>query len=147
MTNSHTPYTYNREFDILSLSTKRDYEESGAVAFDLMANFDTKGHCMGFEFLDAADLFLPYLRPGQFAKPDLEGEDLTIAYCEESDTLSFHNSATVSYSETVIEHCVAHLDWEGYPVGFTLEKASELILPLLLTCRARTRPVPLASNG
>ena len=133
MTNSHTPYTYDREFDILSLSTKRDYEESATIAALLMANFDTKGHCMGFEFLDAADLFLPYLRPGQFAEPDLEGEDLTIAYCEESDTLSFHNSEQVSYSETVIEHCIAHLDAEGDPVGFTLRKASEEILPLLLT--------------
>ena len=133
MTNSHTPYTYNREFDILSLSTKRDYEESATIAALLMANFDTKGHCMGFEFIDAADLFLPYLRPGQFTKPDLEGEDLTIAYCEESDTLSFHNGETVSYSETVVEHCIAHLDAEGDPVGFTLEKASERVLPLLLT--------------
>ena len=36
---------------------------------------------MGFEFLDAADLFLPYLRPGEFVKPEIgEGEDLTIVY-------------------------------------------------------------------
>ena len=132
-----TPYTYNREFDILSLSTKGDYEESATIAYDLMADFDTKGLCIGFEFLDAADLFLPYLRPGQFAKPDLEGEDLTIAYCEETDTLSFHNSEPVSYSENVVEHCIAHLDAEGDPVGFTLEKASELVLPLLLQCARR----------
>ncbi len=145
MTNSLSPYTYNREFDILSLSTKRDYEESATIAALLMANFDTKGHCMGFEFIDAADLFLPYLRPGQFAKPDLEGEDLTIAYCEESDTLSFHNSEAVSYSEIVIEHCIAHLDSEGDPVGFTLEKASERILPLLLT-NERLRHKPAAAD-
>ena len=127
----HSPYSYDREFDILSLSTRRDYEESAAVAYDLMANFDTKGHCMGFEFLDAAELFLPYLSPDSFPKSELE-DGLTIAYDTESDILSFRNDVVASYSETVIEHCVAHLDWEGYPVGFTLEKASEYILPLLL---------------
>ena len=132
-----TPYTYNKEYDILSLSTRRDYEESAAIAFDLMANFDTKGHCMGFELLDAADLFLPYLRPEEYPEPDLEGEDLTIEYFAESDTLSFRNSNPVTYSETVIEHCIAHLDAEGDPVGFTLEKASERVLPLLLTNERR----------
>ena len=133
-----TPFTYDIGLDILSLSTGGDYQESAAVAFDLMADFDAKGRCIGFEFLDAADLFLPYLRPSEFAKPDIGEEDLTIVYCEESDTLSFHNSEPVSYSETVIKYCVAHLDAEGYPVGFTLEKASELILPLLRQC-ARPR--------
>ena len=137
MTNSHTPYTYDRELDILSLSTERDYEESATVAYDLMACFDTQGHCMGFEFLDAADLFLPYLCPDKYPKFEFE-DDLTISYDTKSDTLSFHNSEPVSYSETVIEYCIAHLDWEGYPVGFTLDKASELILPLLLR-RAKVR--------
>ena len=132
--NIGTPYTYDSGLDILSLSTEGDYEESATIAALLMADFDTKGRCIGFEFLDAADLFLPYLRPGQFAKPDLEGEDLTIAYCEESDTLSFHNSEPASYSENVAKHCIAHLGSEGDPVGFTLEKASELVLPLLLQC-------------
>ena len=127
-----TPFTYDKELDILSLSTKRDYEESAAIAYDLMANFDKKGNCMGFELLDAADLFLPYLCPDEFPRVDLE-EDLIIDYCAESDTLSFRNSGPVIYSEIVIEHCIAHLDAEGDPVGFTLEKASERILPLLLT--------------
>ena len=86
---------------------------------------------MGFEFLDAADLFLPYLCPDKFPKFDLE-DNLTISYNTESDTLYFYISDPVSYSETVIEHCVAHLDTEGCPVGFTLEKVSEYILPLLL---------------
>ncbi len=132
-----TPYTYNKEYDILSLSTKRDYEESAAIAFDLMADFDTKGHCMGFELLDAAELFLHYLCPDEYPEPDLEGENLNIKYCAESDTLSFLNDNPVSYSETVIEHCIAHLDSEGDPVGFTLERASERILPLLLTNERR----------
>lgn len=145
MTNNHTPYTYDKEFDILSLSTKRDYEESATVAYDLMANFDTQGHCMGFEFLDAAYLFLPYLCPEEFIKFALE-DNLTITYNGESDTLSFHNSETVSYSETVIEHCIAHLDAEGDPVGFTLSKASERILPLLLT-NERHKLKPSASYG
>lgn len=136
---ARTPYTYNSEFDILCLSTKGDYEESATIAALLMADFDTKGRCIGFEFLDAADLFLPYLCPKEYPPPDLEGEDLTIEYCAESDTLSFHNSNPVSHSETVIEHCIAHLDEEGDPVGFTLEKASERILPLLLQCTARKR--------
>ena len=132
-----TPYTYNKEYDILSLSTKGDYEESAIIAFDLMADFDTKGRCMGFELLDAADLFLHYMRPEDYPKPDLESEDLTIEYCLESDTLSFRNSNSMSYSETVIEHCIAHLDAGGDPVGFTLEKASEQVLPLLLTNERR----------
>ena len=132
-----TPYTYNSGFDILCLSTGGDYEESATIAALLMADFDKKGHCIGFEFLDAADLFLHYLRPEEYPEPDLEGEDLTIGYCAESDSLSFYNGNPVSYSETVIEHCIAHLDAEGDPVGFTLEKASERILPLLLTNERR----------
>ena len=135
-----TPYTYDSGLDILSLSTGGDYEESATIAALLMADFDTKGRCIGFEFLDASDLFLPYLCPGEFAKPDISEEDLTIVYCEESDTLSFHNSEPMSYSENVLDHCIAHLDSEGDPVGFTLEKASELILPLLLQCAKARRP-------
>ena len=131
--NRVSPYAYDSGLDILSLSTGGNYEESATIAALLMADFDTKGHCIGFEFLDAADLFLPHLRPAEFPKAGLEGEELTIAYSKDSDTLSFHNNSPVSYSETVIEHCVAHLDAEGDPVGFTLEKASERILPLLLT--------------
>ena len=127
-----TPYTYDSGLDILSLSTGGDYEESATIACDLMADFDTRGRCIGFELLDAADFFLPYLCPDEFPRFDLE-ENLTIDYCEESDTLSFHNGNVVSYTETVIEHCIAHLDVEGDPVGFTLEKASESVLPLLLT--------------
>ena len=133
MIQKHTPYTYDSEFDILSLSTKMDYEESATIAYDLMASFDTQGHCMGFEFLDAAYLFLPYLCPDQFPQFDLE-DGLTISYSPGSDTLSFHNNMLESYSENVLDHCIAHLDAEGDPVGFTLEKASELILPLLLQC-------------
>ena len=140
-----TPYTYDDGLDILSLSTEGVYEESATIAALLMANFDTKGHCMGFEFLDAADLFLPYLRPGEYPKPNLEGEDLTIEYCAGSDELSFRNSNPVSYSETVIEHCIAHLDGEGDPVGFTLERASERVLPLLLT-NERFRSKPSAAD-
>ena len=131
-----TLFTYDKELDILSLSTKRDYEDSAAIAYDLMANFDTKGHCMGFELLDAADFFLPYLCPDDFPKFELD-EDLTIDYWVDSDTLSFRNSVPICYSETVVEDCIAHLDAEGDPVGFTLEKASERVLPLLLTNERR----------
>ena len=127
-----TPYTYDISLDILSLSTESDYEESATIACDLVADFDTKGRCIGFEFLDAADLFLPYLCPGEFAKSGMGEEDLAIVYCEESDSLSIHNSEPVSYSENVLDNCIAHLDAEGNPVGFTLRKASEHILPLLL---------------
>ena len=127
-----TPYTYNTGVDILSLSTGEGYEESATIAALLMADFDTKGRCIGFEFLDAAELFLPFLCPNEYPKPDIEGEDLAIDYCPETDTLCFRNSNPVSYSETVVEHCIAHLDVEGDPVGFTLERASELVLPLLL---------------
>ena len=138
------PFTYDKELDILSLSTKMDYEESTAIAYDLMANLDTQGHCMGFELLDAADFFLPYLRPDEFPKVELE-EYLTIDYCADSDTPSSRNGVPVCYSETVIEHCIAHLDAEGDPVGFTLEKVSERILPLLLTNKVG-RLKPLAGN-
>lgn len=135
--NNATPYKYDSGLDILCFSTGVDYEESATIAALLMADFDTKGRCIGFEFLDAADLFLPYFCPEEYPEPDLEGEDLTIKYFAESDTLSFRNSNPVTHSETVIEHCIAHLDAEGDPVGFTLEKASERVLPLLLTSQRR----------
>ena len=127
-----TPYRYDSGLDILSLSSGGDYEESATIAALLIADFDTKGRCIGFEFLDAADLFLPHLCPGRFPEANTEGEDLTIGYSAESDTLSFRNSLPESYTETVVDHCIAHLDARGDPVGFTLKKASEEILPLLL---------------
>ena len=40
------------------------------------------------------------------------------------------------YSDDLcLAHCIAHLDEEGDPVGFTLERASERVLPLLLVER------------
>ena len=145
------PFTYDKELDILSLSTKMDYEESTAIAYDLMANLDTQGHCMGFELLDAPDFLLPYLRLDEFPKIELE-EYLTIDYCADSETLSLCNSVPicnsvpVCYSETVIEHCIAHLDAEGDSVGFTLENAFQRILLLLLTNKGG-RHKPSAGNG
>ena len=112
-----TPYAYDSGLDILSLSTGGDYEESATIAALLIADFDTTGRCIGFEFLDAADLFLPHLCPGQFPEANTEGEELTIGYSAESDTLSFRNSLPESYSETVVDHCIAHLDAKGDPVG------------------------------
>ena len=61
-------------------------------------------------------------------------------YREKFDTLVFHNSEPVSYSESVVEHCMAHLDAEGDPVSITLERASERILPLLLQCTRGKKP-------
>ena len=61
-----------------------------------------------------------------------------IYYDRESDTLSIWNGIPASEAEDVAEHLVADFDNDGEVVGFTLERASELLRPHLMEDKTKT---------
>ena len=56
---------------------------------------------------------------------------LLVDYCPETDTLSLWSGRPASSGADVAENLIVDLDSEGEAVGFTLERASEVLLPLL----------------
>ena len=56
---------------------------------------------------------------------------LVVDYCPETDTLSLWNGQPASSGTDLSEDLVVDLDAAGTAVGFTLEHAAALLLPLL----------------
>ena len=56
---------------------------------------------------------------------------LIVDYCPETDTLSLWNGQPASSGADVSEDLVVDLDAAGAAVGFTLEHAAVVLLPLL----------------
>ena len=92
---------------VYSLTTKRNLSTTNILRAP-MANFDTKGHCMGFREWQATAY-----TPEEYSLADLASPQTSLS----------HDLRT---GDPAIED--AHLDAEGDPVGFTLEKASERVL-------------------
>ena len=143
-------YGYVTDWDILSLAPlsgeKGKYEGSYSITGDkqghlgLIVDVDDQGKCIAIEFFDAAELLLPYLLPGKFQETGL-AVNLAVEYDQETDTLFFHNDMPANHSEAVTDGWIAHYNTEGEyaeeegtgeVVGFTLECASETLLPHLL---------------
>ena len=64
---------------------------------------------------------------------------LRIDYCKDTDTLSLWNEHPASHADDVAENLIADYDSEGDAVGFTLEHAAELLLPILTAERNSTQ--------
>ena len=60
---------------------------------------------------------------------------LRIAYYGDTDTLSLWNGAPASAAEDVADHLIVDYDAAGDAVGFTLDHAAELLLPLLTAAK------------
>ena len=60
---------------------------------------------------------------------------LRIDYCEDTDTLSLWNGEPASHGDDVAENLIADYDAAGDAVGFTLEYAAELLLPILTSAK------------
>ena len=60
---------------------------------------------------------------------------LRISYYGDTDTLSLWNGATASAADDVAENLIVDYDAAGEAVGFTLDHAAELLLPLLTAAR------------
>ena len=113
---------------------------------DFDAFFSVDGECVGAYLFDAARILLPQLtlesRAVKFHFKDLRGN-----YSRETDTLTIGNiniSAPFDKlrSEGVAEGLAAHYDEAGEVAGFTLERARELLLPLLQMWRTSTAEKP-----
>ena len=145
-----TRYMYDPDFDCLYLDDISPVELQGrytngmtlteqqGVGFVICIN--EYGRCIGFECFDAAELLLPHLLPSEFEKTDFR-TNLTVEYCADTDILRLGNGKLYVYSEAVTEDWITHFNddfdpYENYDVGeivgFTLGRASENILPLLL---------------
>ena len=61
---------------------------------------------------------------------------LRISYYSDTDTLSLWNGAPASAADDVAENLIVDYDAAGEAVGFTLDHAAELLLPLLTAARA-----------
>ncbi len=60
---------------------------------------------------------------------------LKIDYCKDTDTLSLWNGEPASHAADVADNLTADYDSRGDAVGFTLENAAELLLPILTTAK------------
>lgn len=66
---------------------------------------------------------------------------LRIAYYGDTDTLSLWNGAPASAADDVADNLIVDYDAAGDAVGFTLDHAAELLLPLLTAAK------PAAQEG
>ena len=60
---------------------------------------------------------------------------LRISYYGDTDTLSLWNGEPASAADDVAENLIVDYDAAGDAVGFTLDHAAELLLPLLTAAR------------
>jgi uncharacterized protein YuzE len=64
---------------------------------------------------------------------------LKIDYCKDTDTLSLWNGEPASHADDVADNLTADYDSRGDAVGFTLENAAELLLPILAAAKESTK--------
>ena len=100
---------------------------------------DGDRECRGFDFYDAAKMLLPFLKnEGEF-KGELCQDELSASYSCETDTLTLvSNRHTPVRNYDIAKGLTAHCTERGWAVGFTLNRAAELLLPHLETWRPWT---------
>ena len=104
---------------------------------DFDAFFSVDGKCVGIYLFDAARILLPQLTLDspvvKFRFKELSG-----AYSRNTGTLTIGNGNMAVSSEEMAKGLTAHYDETGEVIGFTLERAAELLLPHLETWRPWT---------
>ena len=135
---------YVREGDLLCLWNDLHVPVTGGdiTTKTILAAFHSRDgdrECRGFDLYDAAKMLLSFLKnEGEF-KGELCQDELAASYSCETDTLIL-----VSNRHTPVRDCLvadgltAHCTERGWAVGFTLERAAELLLPHLETWRPWT---------
>ena len=94
--------------------------------------------CVGFDLFDAAKTLIPFLTQDRRKGSLCEGE-LSVSYEKESDTLALTKSGCFIASDQIVAAgLTAQKREDGRAVGFTLERAAELLLPHLETWRPWT---------
>ena len=104
---------------------------------DLDSFTSKDGKCVALYFFDAARILLPHLTADD-AGAMFECQGLCGVYAKGADTLAIGNGSPPASSEAMAEGLTAHYDQQGSPVGFTLERAAELLTPRLRTWRPLT---------
>ena len=94
--------------------------------------------CVGFDLFDAAKTLTPFLTQARLKGRLCDGE-LWVSYEKEKDALNLtRNGCRIVSHQTVAADLTAHKQEDGQVVGFTLERAAELLLPHLETWRPWT---------
>lgn len=95
-------------------------------------------NCRGFDLYDAAKMLLPFLK-GEESEGNLYQAELSVSYSCEADTLKLiSNRHTPVSTCPVADGLTGHCTERGWAVGFTLERAAELLLTHLETWRPWT---------
>ena len=97
---------------------------------DFDAFFSVDGKCVGVYLFDAARILLPQLTLESPAMK-FHFKELNGIYFRETDTLTIGNGSMAARSEEMTKGLAAHYDEAGEVIGFTLEQARALLLPLL----------------
>ena len=100
---------------------------------------DGDRECRGFDIYDAAKMLLLVLKnEGEF-NGELYQDELSASYSCEADTLTLlSNRHTPVRDYHIADGLTAHCTERGWAVGFTLNRAAELLLPHLETWRPWT---------
>ena len=119
-----------------------DDDADSVVTGDIIADYDADGKVVGFTIEHAAELLLrPLIRKGG-ASEYLEVDGMYAGYrytlSLNNGTLTLNSDREQVRSDEVAEHLTAHYDSDGDAAGFTLERAAELLLPLLITTALHT---------
>ena len=135
--------TYVWEGDLLCLWNDLQGATSGfdVTTKTILTSFHTREKdrtCRGFDLYDAAKMLLPFLKEEESEGKLCQGE-LSASYSGESDALRLVSTRhTPVRSYLISDGLTAHCTERGRAVGFTLERASELLLPYLETWRPWT---------
>lgn len=133
--------SYTWEGDYLSLwnDLRGPVKARDVVSGTILTSFHSmSGECRGLDLFDAAQILLPYLNL-EVSEGTLYHGELSASYRRETDTLLLVSSKeTVATDQEVADGLVAHCNEKGWAVGFTLERAAELLLPHLETWRPWT---------
>ena len=104
----------------------------------LTAFHSPSGECRGFDLFDAAQMLIPLFK-GEASPGELRRGELWAGYDANTDTLELlGNRHTPALRETVADGFTAHCTEPGRAVGFTLDRAAELLMPYLKSWRPWT---------
>ena len=124
---------------------------NGGVTGDVIADYDSDGKVVGLTIEHAAELLLHPLVRNESVSERLEVDGMYAGYrytlLLNNGTLTFSSDREQVRSDEVAEHLTAHYDADGDAAGFTLERATELLLPHLKGEIVPRREIASAGSG
>ena len=140
---------YFSDTDTLSLWNGKPASEAGDVFGNLLADYDAQGKVVGFTVEHAGEFLLDHLFSVGvdfgYSGIDSFADQCPYSLQMTNGALELTNFRPVVSSDEVAEHLTAHYDADGDAVGFTLERAAELLLPHLKG-EAASQRVPVSAS-